>query len=74
VLGRIGLPEQIRELLDLDASDDRTRACALANDRVKALDTKNAELQKARDAPKRLARECGGGAPGPCPILTSFDV
>jgi MerR family mercuric resistance operon transcriptional regulator len=66
--------EQIRELLDLDASDDRTRARALANDRVKALDAKIAELQKARDALRRLARECGGGSPGPCPILTSFDV
>jgi MerR family mercuric resistance operon transcriptional regulator len=66
--------EQIRELLDLDASDDRTRARELANDRVKALDAKIAELQKARDALKRLARECGSGSPGPCPILTSFDV
>ncbi|MFL6759016.1 MerR family transcriptional regulator [Sphingomonas sp.] len=66
--------EQIRELLDLDASDDRTRARALANDRVKALDAKIVELQQARDALKRLARECGSGSPGPCPILTSFDV
>jgi MerR family mercuric resistance operon transcriptional regulator len=66
--------EQIRELLDFDASDDRSRARALANDRVKALDAKIAELRKTRDALRRLARECGSGSPGPCPILTSFDV
>ena len=66
--------EEIRELLDLDASDDRTRARDLARERVKALDAKIADLEQARDALKRLARECASGAPGPCPILTSFDV
>jgi MerR family mercuric resistance operon transcriptional regulator len=66
--------EEIRELLELDASDDRTRARTLANERVKALDAKIAELERARNALKRLARECGSGSPGPCPILKSFDV
>jgi MerR family transcriptional regulator, mercuric resistance operon regulatory protein len=66
--------EQIRELLDLDASDDRDRARSMASDRVAALDAKIAELKRARDALKRLANECGNGAPGPCPILTSFDI
>lgn len=66
--------EQIKELLDLDASNDRTRARQLANERVVALDAKIAELKEARDALKRLARECGSGSPGPCPILTSFEV
>ena len=65
---------EIRELLDLDASDDRTRARELAKERVKALDAKITDLEQARDALKRLARECGSGSPGPCPILTSFDV
>jgi MerR family mercuric resistance operon transcriptional regulator len=64
---------QIKELLDLDASDDRARARELANLRVKALDTQIAELERARDALKRLARECGAGSQGPCPILKSFD-
>jgi len=41
---------------------------------VTALDQKIAELQKARDALRRLARECGSGGAGPCPILTSFEV
>ena len=66
--------EEIKELLELDASEDRSRARELANARVKALDGRIAELQKARDALRRLARECGSGSAGPCPILTSFDV
>lgn len=65
--------EQIRELLDLDASEDRSRARELAKARVAALDEKIAGFQKARDALKRLARECGSGSAGPCPILTSFE-
>jgi MerR family mercuric resistance operon transcriptional regulator len=66
--------EEIKELLDLDASEDRTRARQLANERVAALDARITELKQARDALKRLAKECGSGAPGPCPILTSFDL
>lgn len=66
--------EQIRELLELDASGDRARARELADERVAALDATIAELKRARDALKRLARECGSGSPGPCPILKSFDV
>jgi len=65
--------EEIKELLDLDASEDRSRARELANARVKALDAKIAELGRARDALRRLARECGGGTGGPCPILASFE-
>jgi MerR family mercuric resistance operon transcriptional regulator len=66
--------EEIKELLDLDASEDRSRARELAGARVKALDGKIAELQRARDALKRLAHECGSGSGGPCPILTSFEL
>ena len=65
--------KEIKELLDLDASEDRSRARELAQARVKALDEKIVELQRARDALKRLARECGSGAAGPCPILASFE-
>ncbi|WP_191060387.1 MerR family transcriptional regulator [Geminicoccus harenae] len=66
--------EEIRELLELDAGEDRRRARELATARVAALDAKIAELQRARDALGRLARECGEGSTGPCPILASFDV
>ena len=65
--------EEIKELLDLDASEDRGRARELAKARVKALDEQIAELQRARDALRRLARECGSGSAGPCPILASFE-
>jgi MerR family mercuric resistance operon transcriptional regulator len=65
--------EQIRELLDLDAGYDRARARAMASERVAALDARIVEMKQARDALKRLASECASGAPGPCPILTSFD-
>ncbi|HYE26807.1 MAG TPA: MerR family transcriptional regulator [Allosphingosinicella sp.] len=65
--------EEIRELLALDSSDDRRRARKLAETRVKALNSKIAELRRARDALRRLARDCGSAGAGPCPILSSFD-
>jgi MerR family mercuric resistance operon transcriptional regulator len=65
--------EEIKELLDLDAGEDRGRARQLANARVKALDKRIAELKGARDALRRLASECGSGSSGPCPILASFE-
>jgi MerR family transcriptional regulator, mercuric resistance operon regulatory protein len=66
--------EEIRELLELDAGEDRSRARELAKARIEALDAKIADLQRARDALRRLASECGEGSTGPCPILASFDV
>ncbi len=66
--------EEIKELLDLDAGQDRSRARELAKGRIKLLDTKIAELQRARDSLRRLASECSEGTAGPCPILVSFDV
>jgi MerR family transcriptional regulator, mercuric resistance operon regulatory protein len=66
--------EEIKELLDLDASEDRPRARELARARVKALDEKIADLRQARDALRRLAHECGSASAGPCPILAAFDA
>lgn len=66
--------EEIRQLLALDASDDRSRARELARARITALGEKIAELEQARESLRRLERECGSGGPGPCPILTSFGV
>src|SRR3990170_8945749 len=66
--------DQIAELIALDSTEDRPRARELAAARVAALDTKIAELQRARDALKGLARECGNGSAGPCPILASFET
>jgi MerR family transcriptional regulator, mercuric resistance operon regulatory protein len=64
--------EQVAELLALDATEDRAKARALARTRIVALDVKIAELQAARDALKRLARECAHSI-GPCPIIAAFD-
>jgi MerR family mercuric resistance operon transcriptional regulator len=66
--------EEIKELLELDAGQDRARARELATSRIQALNDKIADLQRARDALKKLAHDCGEGSSGPCPILTSFDV
>jgi MerR family mercuric resistance operon transcriptional regulator len=66
--------EEIRDLLELDAGEDRSRARELARSRVEALDAKIAELNRARDALQRLATECEAGGRGPCPILASFGV
>lgn len=65
--------DAIAELLSLDASEDRARARALASERIAALDAKIAELEVARDALRELARECGAGGKGPCPILAAFE-
>ena len=66
--------EQIGELLALDATDDRPRARELAAERIAALDAKIVELSRVRASLRRLARECGEGSDGPCPILTAFDT
>ena len=65
---------EIRELLELDAGEDRNRARELARSRIKALDARIADLKNARGALERLAKECAEGSSGPCPILTSFEV
>ena len=64
---------EIKELLDLDASDDRARARELAQSRVAAIDEKVAELKHARDALSALATECASKRGGPCPILGAFE-
>ena len=66
--------DQIGELLELDAGEDRARARALARSRIEALDARIAELSRARDSLRRLAAECGEGGSGPCPILASFGI
>ena len=64
--------EQIAELLELDATRDRTRARALAYERIAALDAKIAELEAARSSLRRLARACSASS-GPCPIIETFE-
>ena len=64
--------EQIRELLSLDASEDRERARELAAERLAALDRTIADLQEARTALRRLAGACASTDSGPCPIIAAF--
>lgn len=64
--------EQIAELLELDATRDRTRARTLAHERIAALDAKIAELQAARASLQKLARACTAST-GPCPIIETFE-
>ena len=64
---------EIKELLDLDASDDRARARELAQSRVAAIDAKIEELREARDALAGLAAACAKKRGGPCPIITAFE-
>lgn len=65
---------EIKELLELDSGEDRSRARQLARTRIEALDAKIDELSRARASLKRLAMACGQGKTGPCPILASFQV
>jgi MerR family mercuric resistance operon transcriptional regulator len=64
---------EIKELIELDAADDRPRARALAQARVAALDAKIAELRQAREALAGLASACATKRGGACPILTAFE-
>lgn len=65
--------DEVAELLQLDATDDRARARELATLRIAALDARIAELQAARASLSRLAHHCAHGKEGPCPIISAFE-
>jgi MerR family mercuric resistance operon transcriptional regulator len=65
--------EEIRELLALDATDERARAREMARSRIAQLDAKIAELSAARAALVRLSDECSSASAGPCPIIAAFE-
>jgi len=65
--------EQIGELISLDAGKDRARAREIARERIAALSEKIAELERARNSLKKLARDCASQAGAPCPILAAFE-
>lgn len=64
---------EIATLIDLDRTDDRPRARAMARERLAALDAQIAELEEARASLSKLATACAKGGAGPCPILAAFD-
>lgn len=65
---------EVKELLALDAGEDRDRARELARERIAALDSMIEDLVRARASLKRLEKRCAEGTSGPCPILTSFEI
>lgn len=64
---------EVAELLELDALNDRARARQIARDRIAVLEVKIRELTTARDALRVLARCCARARSGPCPILAAFE-
>lgn len=66
--------EEIRELIALDASQDRRRVHELTVSSIEALDAEIRILREARKSLQYLATQCNEGTPGPCPILKSFNV
>ena len=65
--------EEIGRLLAFDPVDDRPSIRALAERRIASLDDQIRQLKGARTALNRLARQCGSGDEGPCPILEAFE-
>lgn len=65
--------EEIRELMELDRSNDRPKARAMARARIVELDARIAELEAARRSLESLARECAKSDEGPCPIIEAFE-
>jgi MerR family mercuric resistance operon transcriptional regulator len=66
--------QEIKELLELDSTEDRADVRRIAAARIAALDAKIEELQVARQALHRLFGQCGSAKPGPCPILAAFET
>lgn len=66
--------DEIKELIQLDSSQDRARANEMAQIRLAELNQKIAELEQARDALNQLTNQCCHTSTGPCPILEAFGV
>ena len=66
--------EEIRQLLALDAGEDRAAAREMATRRLAELDARMEDLQRARASLQKLVSECAVGRTGPCPILKSFEA
>lgn len=65
--------KEIKELLDLDAKNDRERVRCIAQHRITQLDSQIAELTAAREYLHHLVSECRKTNLKDCPILVSFE-
>lgn len=66
--------EEIRELLRLDRTRDRTRVREVASRKLADLDERIHELQRIAQALQHVVHDCmHGDASGPCPIIEAFD-
>ncbi|KTD11008.1 transcriptional regulator, MerR family [Legionella gratiana] len=65
--------KEIKELLDLDAKNDREYVRSIAQKRITKLDAQIAELTESREALNRLVKECKNANATPCPILLAFE-
>jgi MerR family mercuric resistance operon transcriptional regulator len=64
--------EEIGALLACDPVADRPSILALAERRIAAIDEQIDILNAARKSLDRLARQCGSGSEGACPIVEAF--
>jgi MerR family mercuric resistance operon transcriptional regulator len=64
--------DEIGTLLACDPVSDRPSIRALAERRIVAIDQQIETLAAARKSLDRLARQCGSGSEGPCPIVEAF--
>jgi len=66
--------EEIRDLLRLDRTRDRTRVRDAASRKLADLDERIHELQRIAQALQQVLRDCThGDASRPCPIIEAFD-
>jgi MerR family transcriptional regulator, mercuric resistance operon regulatory protein len=65
--------EDIRKLMALDSTTERSSVRAMASERLAIIDQKLRELQTVRNALRQLAADCESGEAGPCPIIKAFE-
>lgn len=65
---------EIKQLIALDSTEERSQVLALAQERLQDIERKIIELHDARDALSQLVNACQTGHAGPCPIIESFET
>ncbi|MCA0402555.1 MAG: MerR family DNA-binding protein [Proteobacteria bacterium] len=65
--------KEIKQLLELDAKNNRERVRNMAEQRIAKLDAQITEFKKARESLYHLVKECKKASLTPCPILVAFE-